>query len=262
MALSLAIHDLDAGYGAVKALRGVTLNVEAGETVALLGTNGNGKSTLMKCIAGLVRPDRGGISLTLDGHVHDLTKLSAESIVDLGVALIPEGRRLFPKLTVSENLMLGAFRKVARRDIDRNLAYAFDTFPVLKDRLKQLAGTLSGGQQQMLAIARADVVATPVVDRRAFGRPVAASGIADHRQDRRTQPAFRLDGLDGGAKLQPGDPDRRSWVYHRPRRDRLRGRLGRRVARQRHRQAALSRRCCIEHDPEKWEPVFRKDHAQ
>jgi branched-chain amino acid transport system ATP-binding protein len=155
LALSLAINDLDAGYGVVKALRGVTLNVEAGETVALLGTNGNGKSTLMKCIAGLVRPQCGSMSLTLDGNTHDLTKLSPETIVDLGVALVPEGRRLFPKLTVLENLMLGAFRKAARRDIDRNLAFAFDTFPILQGRQKQLAGTMSGGQQQMLAIARA-----------------------------------------------------------------------------------------------------------
>jgi branched-chain amino acid transport system ATP-binding protein len=155
LALSLAISGLDAGYGAVKALRGVSLNVEAGETVALLGTNGNGKSTLMKCIAGLVRPDRGSVSLTLDGTAHDLTRLSTEAIVDLGVALVPEGRRLFARLTVVENLMLGAFRKAARRDIDRNLAFAYDTFPVLKERRRQLAGTLSGGQQQMLAIARA-----------------------------------------------------------------------------------------------------------
>src|SRR6266700_1034262 len=155
LALSLAINDLDAGYGAVKALRGVSLNVEAGETVALLGTNGNGKSTLMKCIAGLVRPRRGGISLKIDGNAHDLAKLSPEAIVDLGVALVPEGRRLFPKLTVSENLMLGAFRKAARRDIARNLALAFETFPTLKERRSQLAGTMSGGQQQMLAIARA-----------------------------------------------------------------------------------------------------------
>src|SRR6266478_46755 len=155
LALSLAINDLDAGYGVVKALRGVTLHVEAGETVALLGTNGNGKSTLMKCIAGLVRPQRGGISLTLDGNTHDLTKLSPETIVDLGVALVPEGRRLFPKLTVLENLMLGAFRRAARRDIDRNLVLAFETFPTLKERRNQLAGTMSGGQQQMLAIARA-----------------------------------------------------------------------------------------------------------
>jgi branched-chain amino acid transport system ATP-binding protein len=155
LALSLAINELDAGYGAVKALRGVTLNVEAGEAVALLGTNGNGKSTLMKCIAGLVRPWRGGMTLTVDGHAHDLTRLSPEAIVDLGVAMVPEGRRLFPKLTVSENLMLGAFRKAARRDIDRNLALAFETFPALKERPHELAGNMSGGQQQMLAIARA-----------------------------------------------------------------------------------------------------------
>jgi branched-chain amino acid transport system ATP-binding protein len=155
LALSLAIHNLDAGYGAVKALRGVSLHVEAGETVALLGTNGNGKSTLMKCIAGLVQPWRGSMSLTIDGSAHDLTRLSAESIVDLGVALVPEGRRLFPRLTVLENLMLGAFRKAARRDIDRNLALAFDTFPALEGLQGQLAGTMSGGQQQMLAIARA-----------------------------------------------------------------------------------------------------------
>ena len=155
MALSLAITDLDAGYGAVKALRAVTLKVEAGETVALLGTNGNGKSTLMKCIAGLVRPWRGGLTLTIDGAAHDLTKLSPEAIVDLGVAMVPEGRRLFPRLTVSENLMLGAFRKAARRDIERNLALAFETFPALKERPNELAGNMSGGQQQMLAIARA-----------------------------------------------------------------------------------------------------------
>ena len=101
MALSLSVEELDAGYGAVRALRGVSLNVEAGETVALLGTNGNGKSTLMKCVMGLVRPARGRVSLTVDGDRHDLTRLSTEQIVDLGVALVPEGRRLFPKLTVS-----------------------------------------------------------------------------------------------------------------------------------------------------------------
>ena len=155
MALSLAINDLDAGYGAVKALRGVSLRVDSGETVALLGTNGNGKSTLMKCIAGLVRPQRGSMILTIDGTAHDLTKLSAEAIVDLGVAMVPEGRRLFPRLTVLENLMLGAFRKAARPSIDRNLALAFETFPALKGLRGQLAGTMSGGQQQMLAIARA-----------------------------------------------------------------------------------------------------------
>jgi branched-chain amino acid transport system ATP-binding protein len=155
LALSLAVKDLDAGYGAVKALRGVSLHVETGETVALLGTNGNGKSTLMKCVAGLVRPERGTLSLTIDGQTHDLTRLTAEAIVDLGVAMVPEGRRLFPRLTVKENLMLGAFRKEARRNIERNLALAFETFPVLRGLQGQLAGTMSGGQQQMLAIARA-----------------------------------------------------------------------------------------------------------
>jgi branched-chain amino acid transport system ATP-binding protein len=121
----------------------------------LLGTNGNGKSTLMKCIMGLVRPDRGRLALSIDGMAHDLARLSPEAIVDLGVALVPEGRRLFPKLTVTENLMLGAFRKAARSTINGNLALVFDTFPVLKERRSQLAGTMSGGQQQMLAIARA-----------------------------------------------------------------------------------------------------------
>jgi branched-chain amino acid transport system ATP-binding protein len=155
LALSLSIEGLDAGYGAVKALRGVSMRVENGETVALLGTNGNGKSTLIKCVMGLVRPARGSVSLSVDGKAHDLTRLTPEQIVDLGVALVPEGRRLFPKLTVVENLMLGAFRKAARSAIQRNLAMAFETFPVLKERKNQLAGTMSGGQQQMLAIGRA-----------------------------------------------------------------------------------------------------------
>ena len=155
MALSLSVEGLDAGYGAVKALRGVSMRVEAGETVALLGTNGNGKSTLIKCVMGLVRPTRGSVSLAIDGATHDLTRLTPEQIVDLGVALVPEGRRLFPKLTVVENLMLGAFRKAARSAIQRNLAMAFDTFPVLRERKNQLAGSMSGGEQQMLAIGRA-----------------------------------------------------------------------------------------------------------
>ena len=171
MALSLAIRDLDAGYGAVKALRGVSLDVATGETVALLGTNGNGKSTLMKCVAGLVRPERGTLSLTIDGQTHDLTRLTAEAIVDLGVAMVPEGRRLFPRLTVLENLMLGAFRKEARRNIAGNLALAFETFPVLRGLQGQLAGTMSGGQQQMLAIARA-LMSSPrllLIDEQSFG---------------------------------------------------------------------------------------------
>jgi branched-chain amino acid transport system ATP-binding protein len=155
LALELTVRDMDAGYGAVRALHGVHLLLREKETVALLGTNGNGKSTLMKCVMGMVRPTKGTVALSIDGVDFDLTKLSTEEIVNLGVAMVPEGRRLFPKLTVEENLMLGAFRPLARQEIKRNLGFAFEAFPVLAERRKQLAGSMSGGQQQMLAIARA-----------------------------------------------------------------------------------------------------------
>jgi branched-chain amino acid transport system ATP-binding protein len=155
LALSLAIRGVGAGYGAVRALHGVSLDIAHGETVALLGTNGNGKSTLMKCVMGIVRPTSGSVMLEIDGTAHDLTRLSTEQIVNLGVAMVPEGRRLFPKLTVEENLLLGAFRPAARAAIGRNLALAYEIFPALTERRRQLAGLLSGGQQQMLAIARA-----------------------------------------------------------------------------------------------------------
>ncbi len=155
MALKLSVRDIDAGYGAVRALHGVSIEIGEKETVALLGTNGNGKSTLMKCVMGMVRPTRGEISLEIDGTRHDLTRLSTEEIVNLGVAMVPEGRRLFPKLTVEENLLLGAFRPLARAQIGKNKAFCYAAFPVLAERRRQLAGSMSGGQQQMLAIARA-----------------------------------------------------------------------------------------------------------
>ena len=155
MGLSLKISAVEAGYRAVRALHGVSVEVNAGETVALLGTNGNGKSTLMKCIMGMVRPTAGTVVLTIDGTAFDLTRLSTEEIVNLGVAMVPEGRRLFPKLTVEENLLLGAFRPAARQAIAKNLSFSYEAFPVLAERRKQLAGSMSGGQQQMLAIARA-----------------------------------------------------------------------------------------------------------
>jgi len=155
LALDLVVDGVDAGYGAVRALHGISIAVKEKETVALLGTNGNGKSTLMKCVMGMVRPSRGKIELKIDNQTHDLTRLSTEEIVNLGVALVPEGRRLFPKLTVEENLLLGAFRPQARADIAKNLALCYETFEVLKERRRQLAGSMSGGQQQMLAIARA-----------------------------------------------------------------------------------------------------------
>ena len=155
MASSLTIANIDAGYGAVSVLHDVSLRVDAGETVALLGTNGNGKSTLMKSIMGIVRPSAGSITAVIDDTAHELIGLSTEAIVDLGIAFVPEGRRLFPRQTVEENLLLGAFRPAARSAIRRNLDFCFETFPVLKERARQLAGSMSGGEQQMLALARA-----------------------------------------------------------------------------------------------------------
>ena len=149
------MRNVDAGYGAVRVLHGVSIEVREGETVALLGTNGNGKSTLIKCLMGMVTPEAGEIFLESDGTRVDLAAKSTEEIVALGIALVPEGRRLFPKLSVEENLLLGAYRTGARADIAANLAYAFEAFPVLAARRRQLAGSMSGGEQQMLAVARA-----------------------------------------------------------------------------------------------------------
>jgi len=160
---SLTIEGIHAGYGAVRVIEDVSINVGAGETVVLLGTNGNGKSTLMKCIMGLVRPSAGRIVADIDGTTHDLTKLGTEEIVDLGIALVPEGRRLFPKLTVEENLLLGAFRRAARAQMHRNLASCFETFPRLAERRSQLAGSMSGGEQQMLALGRALMLAPRIL---------------------------------------------------------------------------------------------------
>ena len=155
MASSLAVTGLEAGYGSVRVLHDVSLTVGAGETVALLGTNGNGKSTLLKCILGIVRPSAGSIQAEIDGARHELIGRSTEAIVDLGIGFVPEGRRLFPKLSVTENLLLGAFRRSARPQISRNLEFCFETFPRLRERSRQLAGSMSGGEQQMLALARA-----------------------------------------------------------------------------------------------------------
>jgi branched-chain amino acid transport system ATP-binding protein len=155
LASSLAIRGVSAAYGSVRVLEDISLDVKAGETVALLGTNGNGKSTLMKCIMGMLRPAAGSIVAEIDGASHDLLRHSTEEIVDLGIALVPEGRRLFPKLTVEENLYLGAYRRSARAVLKRNLDYSFTLFPRLLERRHQLAGSMSGGEQQMLALARA-----------------------------------------------------------------------------------------------------------
>jgi branched-chain amino acid transport system ATP-binding protein len=163
LASSIAIEGLHAGYGAVRVIDDVSISVAPAETVVLLGTNGNGKSTIMKCIMGLVRPSAGTVVAEIDGVRHDLARLNTEQIVDLGIALVPEGRRLFPKLTVEENLLLGAFRKSARVHMARNLESCFETFPRLAERRSQLAGSMSGGEQQMLALGRALMLAPKIL---------------------------------------------------------------------------------------------------
>ena len=150
----LVIDNICAGYGSVQVLHDVSLSVEPGETVVLLGTNGNGKSTLLKSVMGLVTPSKGTISYEIDGQNINLIGKRTEEVVELGIAMVPEGRRLFSLLTVEENLTLGAYRDAARQKIDENLDFCFTTFPRLKERRKQQAGSLSGGEQQMVAVAR------------------------------------------------------------------------------------------------------------
>jgi branched-chain amino acid transport system ATP-binding protein len=182
LASSLTIGNIHAAYGAVRVIEDVSLAIGGGETVVLLGTNGNGKSTLMKCIMGMVRPSEGSIVAEIDGVHHDLVGRTTEEIVDLGIALVPEGRRLFPKLTVEENLLLGAFRPTARRALARNLAVCFETFPRLAERRSQLAGSMSGGEQQMLALGRAMMLAPKIllVDEPSVGlAPILVSRMID-----------------------------------------------------------------------------------
>ncbi len=182
MANSLNLAGVHAAYGAVRVIHDVSLKVGGGETVALLGTNGNGKSTLMKCIMGIVRPSAGSIVAEIEGIHHDLVGRTTEQIVDLGIALVPEGRRLFPKLTVEENLLLGAFRPTARRELKQNLEVCFETFPRLAERRAQLAGSMSGGEQQMLALGRALMLAPKIllVDEPSVGlAPILVSRTID-----------------------------------------------------------------------------------
>jgi branched-chain amino acid transport system ATP-binding protein len=147
----LEVADLDVYYGAIHALQGVSIAVLAGEIVTLIGSNGAGKSTTLRAISGLVAPRAG----TLRFEDRDLTRMSAHEIVAAGIGHAPEGRRVFANLTVRENLDLGAYTRGDRQEIRKDLEEVLELFPRLKERIGQQAGTLSGGEQQMLAIGRA-----------------------------------------------------------------------------------------------------------
>ena len=147
----LQVNDLHTYYGNIKALRGVTFHVDYGEIVALIGANGAGKSTLLSTIAGVLKPNHGTILF----EDSDITTTTAKQRVERGIILCPEGRQIFPKFTVEENLLMGAFSVKDKKKIAEAYDRVFDLFPQIKDRQKQLAGTLSGGEQQMLAIGRA-----------------------------------------------------------------------------------------------------------
>ncbi len=151
MGTILEIEAIDVYYGELRALRGVSLSLEDGEIVALLGANGAGKSTTLKTISGLLKPTSG--SIRLQGE--EITGLSPHRVVQKGIAHAPEGRAVVPHFTVKENLLVGAYTEKRKGKIEENLERAFQQFPILKERLHQAAGTLSGGEQQMLSIGRA-----------------------------------------------------------------------------------------------------------
>jgi len=146
----LELKDVECAYGRIRALRGISLHVDAGEIVTLIGANGAGKTTTLRAISGLLRPAKG--SITFDGM--DCTSTPPARIVRHGLSHSPEGRRVFARMTVRENLELGAFTRASKAEIDEDIERIFTTFPRLKERIDQKAGTLSGGEQQMLAIAR------------------------------------------------------------------------------------------------------------
>lgn len=154
----LEIIDLHVSYGAIKAVQGISLKVPEGKIIALIGTNGAGKSTTLRTICGLLKPESGRI--LLEGQ--DITGLPTKDIVRRGISMVPEGRHVFPDLTVYENLMLGAYIRTGRKEIEEELEEVYRLFPRLKERSQQLAGTLSGGEQQMLALGRA-LMADPKV---------------------------------------------------------------------------------------------------
>ena len=146
----LRVSNVDVFYGGIQALWDVSLHVRTGEIVALVGANGSGKSTLLDAISGLIRPAEG--SIEFEGK--SVTKLDPHKVVSLGISHVPEGRRVFPELSVRDNLLMGSYNRTARSQKERNLEMVHELFPVLKERRKQTAKTLSGGEQQMLALGR------------------------------------------------------------------------------------------------------------
>ena len=147
----LSLSSVSAGYGSFQALFGVSLEIERGEAVGVIGPNGAGKTTLMRVISVLIRPHRGSIGM----QGTDVLATPAHRIVSLGIAHVPENRRLFPRLTVDDNLKMGAYTPDARKKFAERMEFVFDLFPRLKERRHQMAGTMSGGEQQMCAIGRA-----------------------------------------------------------------------------------------------------------
>lgn len=147
----LTIKDLEVYYGVIQAIQGISFEVNQGEVIALIGANGAGKTTILHTITGLVAPKSG--SIEFEGH--DLIKTKAHKIVSLGMAHVPEGRRIFAELTVLENLIMGAYHRTDKDGIEETLQSVYQRFPRLEERKKQIAGTLSGGEQQMLAMGRA-----------------------------------------------------------------------------------------------------------
>lgn len=155
----LKIDNLKVSYGAVQALRGISINVDDGEIVSLIGANGAGKTTTLHAITGLVPAKEG--SIEYDGH--DLRKVEPSCIVTMGMAHVPEGRQVFTRMTVAENLMMGGYFRKDRKAMSDDLERVFNHFPRLKERSRQLAGTLSGGEQQMLAMGRAMMSAPKLI---------------------------------------------------------------------------------------------------
>ena len=147
----LEVRDLRVHYGAVEAVKGVSFQINAGEIISLIGGNGAGKSTILRALTGLVRPSSG----TIEFHGQSLVGLAPHQIIRLGIGHVPEGRRLFPKMSVMENLKMGAYLRKSKAETEATLEMIYEHFPILKERTKQLAGSLSGGEQQMLATARA-----------------------------------------------------------------------------------------------------------